>query len=86
VRPEELAARFHVQAAPLLAVLSDAGQIRYLGGYTDRKQGPLIRDREIMDGVRDRKQTPELPLFGCAVSQSLRKIIDPLGIKYGREG
>jgi hypothetical protein len=27
----------------------------------------------------------ELPVFGCAVSQSLQRMLDPLGLKYGFE-
>ena len=84
VNPEELLSRFRLQAAPLLAVISPAGDLRYLGGYSERKQGPDIRDLEIVAGLRARSAVDELPLFGCAVSQGLQDLLDPLGIKYNR--
>lgn len=80
---EALSERYAITAAPLLVVADPSGEVRYSGGYSDRKQGPVTRDREIIasamgsDGV-----LAALPLFGCAVSQSLQEALDPLGIKY----
>jgi hypothetical protein len=82
----ELAARFHVQSAPLFAVISDTGTLSYLGGYTERKQGALILDQSIASDLRKSKHVASLPLFGCAVSRSLQRALDPLGIKYDQKG
>jgi hypothetical protein len=80
--PAELAARYGVVAAPLLLVADASGRIRYSGGYTDRKQGPEIRDGQIIAALL-RDDTPaELPLFGCAVSRELQRVLDPLRLKY----
>jgi len=81
VSPEEFSRTYHFEAAPLLAVSDARGNLRYVGGYTDRKQGLAVRDVEIVRALQ-RNDTPgELPLFGCAVSRSLQELMDPLGIK-----
>ncbi|MBV1861911.1 MAG: hypothetical protein KUG77_26050 [Nannocystaceae bacterium] len=79
---EELAERFGLTAAPLFAVLDPVGQLRYLGGYTGRKQGLDIRDIEILAQLHREEQVDELPLFGCAVAKELQELLDPLRIKY----
>jgi len=77
----ELVERFHVEAAPLFIVAEASGALRYVGGYTDRKRGPEIRDLDLMAAV-GRGETPApLPLFGCATSTRLQARIDPLGLK-----
>jgi hypothetical protein len=81
VGKEELERRFHVVSAPLLAVVAPDGSIRYLGGYTERKQGLDIRDAAIIDEAKERGEPRALPLFGCAVSEELRALLDPLGLK-----
>jgi hypothetical protein len=83
VTPEELERDYHLRAAPLLVVADPVDEVRYLGGYTERKQGPAIRDVEIVADLRSGGAAAELPLFGCAVSRSLQTLIDPLGLKYG---
>jgi hypothetical protein len=77
----ELRERFHVQAVPLLLVLGPDGVIRYSGGYTERKQGLDIRDRQIIEGLVENRPAPELPVFGCAVSKQLQRLLDPLALK-----
>lgn len=92
IEPQELGTRFGIQSAPMLVVADSAARIRYLGGYTERKQGLEILDLEILHDLRSGPVgTAEaepyglghaLPLFGCAVSASLQELIDPLRIKY----
>jgi hypothetical protein len=82
VTPAELAEKYGFESAPLLAVGDPAGNVRYLGGFTDRKQGLEIRDLAIIQALQREEKTAELPLFGCAVSQSLQKLLDPLNLKY----
>jgi len=81
VSPEELSRKYHFQAAPLFAVSDPNGSLRYVGGYTDRKQGLAVRDVEIVRALQAHASPRELPLFGCAVSRSLQALTDPLGIK-----
>jgi len=82
LKREELADRFGLTAAPLFAVLDPSGTLRYLGGYTGRKQGLDVRDTRILAQLRDEQLVDELPLFGCAVAQELQELLDPLSIKY----
>jgi thioredoxin-related protein len=84
VTAEALANRFFVQSAPMLIVLDDTDTLRYAGGYTERKQGPDIRDTALIEGLISRAQVNELPMFGCAVSEALQQVLDPLGVKYTR--
>ena len=80
--PETLAERYTLTAAPLLVLADPDGQLWYTGGYTDRKQGPVRHDRQIIAAARAGAASPHLPLFGCAVSRSLPEALDPLGLKY----
>jgi hypothetical protein len=81
VTSTELRDRFHVQAAPLLLVLAPDGAVRYAGGYTDRKQGLDVRDTAIVRELIANGTARELPLFGCAVSKELQRLLDPLALK-----
>ena len=83
--PAQLSQKYHVQAAPMFAVMDPHGVLRYLGGYTERKQGLMTADVTIIERLRSERPVVELPLFGCAVSRSLQTLLDPLGIKYGAE-
>jgi hypothetical protein len=38
VSPEQLKAKYRIEAAPLLVVVDPHGQVRYSGGYTTRNQ------------------------------------------------
>lgn len=81
VTPEQLKARYRIEAAPLLVVSDPVGAVRYAGGYTERKQGQDVRDVAIVRALMQGDRAAELPLFGCAVSRSLQIMLDPLGLK-----
>ncbi|HWB73494.1 MAG TPA: hypothetical protein VG755_01035 [Nannocystaceae bacterium] len=81
VQPEELAERFAIEAAPLLLVVDPAGALRYRGGYSERKQSEALHDVAIIEGLRGDAEVSALPLFGCAVSDQLRRVLDPLGLR-----
>ena len=81
IKAPSLKQDYGIEAAPLLAVLSDQ-KTEYLGGYTDRKQGPDIRDVEIIEALAENAAAKELPLFGCGVSAELQVLLDPLKVKY----
>ena len=78
---EELKAQWHVEAAPLLVVADPYGEVRYVGGYTSRKQGPDVRDIAIIEDLQGDTPVEVLPLFGCAVSQALQSAVDPFGLR-----
>jgi hypothetical protein len=65
-------ARMGIEATPLLIAVDPNGLVRYAGGYTDRKQGPVIDDARILEGSRRPDVVASLPVFGCAVSDRLR--------------
>jgi len=81
IEPSALKTRFHLEAAPVLVVTDPAGEVRYVGGYTERKQGYALRDVEIVRALRAGRAEIELPLFGCAVSEQLARVLDPLGLR-----
>ncbi len=78
---QKLAELYEIDAAPLLVAIDPEGRVRYAGGYTDRKQGPDVRDRQILDALQRGDVVQPLPLYGCAVSKQLRRTLDPLGLK-----
>jgi hypothetical protein len=81
VAAETLAARFGIEGAPTFVLVDPARSVRYLGGYTRRQQGPDIRDLAIVRQVRQGDELPDLPVFGCAVSQRLKAVFDPFAIR-----
>ena len=81
IEPPELAARYGLEAAPVFVVADPEGELRYVGGYTTRKQGLDNRDLAIITELRAGHDQRELPLFGCAVSRSLQQLLDPLGLR-----
>lgn len=83
LEPAQLKALYRIESAPLLLILDPPGNLRYAGGYTDRKQGPAIHDLDILARLVADETTEPLPLFGCGVSRELQALLDPIGIKYG---
>lgn len=81
VTPSELKQLYEIESAPLLIATDDAGTIRYSGGYTSRKQGLAHQDVGILQSLLAGQSCPELPVYGCAVSQRLKDLIDPLNLK-----
>lgn len=81
--PDELAERYAIEAAPLLLVADPEGTMRYRGGYTDRKRSGDLHDTQIIEQLRTAGDATALPLFGCAVSDELRALLDPLGVRGG---
>lgn len=77
---DELRDRYHVEAAPLFVVSGPQGDVRYAGGYTREKQGADIRDLAIVEELRADRSPERLPTVGCAVSNELRAVLNPLEI------
>jgi thioredoxin-related protein len=78
---EQLQQRYAFSAVPALAIVEPDGRIDYLGGYTERKQGPNVEDVLFYRRARAGARLAALPLFGCAVSQALRRQLDPLSLR-----
>lgn len=79
---QQLLQKHGIESSPLLLVTDASETVVYSGGYTDIKQGPVIRDQEIIDDLIAGNHPTELPVFGCAVSSRLQRQTDPLGWKY----
>lgn len=78
---DRLVARFGFEAAPVMVVADPDDRVRYLGGYSERKQAPVLHDVEILRRARAGAVVRALPLFGCAVSARLQGAVDPLGLR-----
>jgi hypothetical protein len=81
VTPDDLVARYHVEAAPLLVIVDPGDAVRYVGGYTPRKQAADIRDVAVIAAVHRGEAVEPLPAFGCAVGRALSSKLDPLGVR-----
>lgn len=81
VSPQQLFSEYGVQSSPLMMIVDPQGMISYSGGYTSRKQGYAIQEPAIIEQVISGQAVDSLPVYGCAVSSSLRDLIDPLGLK-----
>lgn len=76
VRPAALAS-LGIEGAPLLVAVDPEGRVRYVGGYTSRKQGPDIEDVRLLQDAQSGSPLDRLPLFGCAVSDRLKRDLSP---------
>jgi hypothetical protein len=81
VTPEQLVAAYHIEAAPLLVIVDPHDTVRYVGGYTPRKQAADIRDVAVIAAVQRGEAVEPLPTFGCAIGRALSSRLDPLGIR-----
>jgi hypothetical protein len=79
IAEDDLVERYHVRAVPLLLVVAPDGAVRYVGGYTDHKQGPAPRDLEIVAAAIAGRAVPALPVLGCAVGRRLQVAFNPPG-------
>ncbi len=82
VSAEGLLTKFGIEAAPLFAVLDPEQRLRFVGGYTARKQSLAYQDIAALDALRSGLAPSPLPVFGCGVSNALQSALDPLGLKY----
>jgi len=81
VTPEQLVADYHIEAAPLLVIVDPHDTVRYVGGYTPRKQASDVRDLAVIAAVQSGETVEPLPTFGCAIGRALNSRLDPLGIR-----
>lgn len=82
ITPEELRSSHGIEASPLLLIVDAEGIVLFSGGYTSRKRGLSYQDEATIQAVLNGETPDPIPVFGCAVSEQLQKIVDPLGLKY----
>ncbi|HEY0254405.1 MAG TPA: hypothetical protein VGC41_22915 [Kofleriaceae bacterium] len=80
ITPDALHARFDLEAAPVLVVMSPDGELAYVGGYNRHKQSAAYEDISIIEELRQHRTATALPVFGCATSARLQRAVDPLGL------
>jgi hypothetical protein len=80
----ELASRFGLEAAPVLAVFDPAGRLRYVGGYYAHPATIQPLDERIYAQLTIGLSVDPLPVFGCAVSARLQQSLSPLGALFSR--
>lgn len=80
---DRIALQTQLTGGPCLLVLSPDGKVVYAGGYSPRPPNRLtpIEDRQIWEEIRNGMVPAVRPMFGCAASQTLQQLQDPLGIK-----
>jgi hypothetical protein len=72
-----------VAGAPVLFVYDrDSDAVLYAGGYAPRRPSRL---GAIVSAVRAGESPRPHPAYGCIVGSDLRRRVDPLGLKYGRQ-
>ena len=80
VSAHALGAEFHIEAAPMLVVTDAGGNVRYAGGYSKFKGAPS-EERRILERMLAGEPPRQLPILGCAVSERLKALIDPWGLR-----
>jgi len=61
VTPQQLVADYHIQAAPLLVIVDPHDTVRYVGGYTPRKQASDVHDLAVIAAVQRGATVEPLP-------------------------
>jgi hypothetical protein len=80
ITPTMLHDNYHLEAAPVLVVMSPDDEVVYMGGYNRHKQSAAYEDVAIITDLRAHRATEPLPVFGCAISERLARLIDPLNL------
>ncbi|MEK2687766.1 hypothetical protein [Bdellovibrio sp. GT3] len=87
MKPEELQEDISKLGVPFLLISTPKGDTVYAGGYSEKsiKDGSPIRDLEILNSLQGKGTVKNFPIFGCAVSRKLQKIVDPFSMKYSNQ-
>jgi hypothetical protein len=70
----EQLARYGVESVPSLIAVDPDDGVRYAGGYTRRAPGLEPEDLRILEASRS-SPVVALPVFGCAISERLRRAL-----------
>jgi hypothetical protein len=73
---------YGVQGVPQLEIASPGGEILFRGGYRERGAAPgAFSDLRALAALTAHQPAPVLPILGCATTQRLRGLLDPLRLK-----
>lgn len=79
---EQAAKEYSIDAVPQLVVFGPMGDIKYSGGYNDRRI-EVFEDLQVLNKLKKGQVVKAFPIFGCANGSELISQIDPWGLKYG---
>lgn len=84
LRTAELKEKYGIEGVPWLAIFSPAAEALYSGGYNDHpiSKHTRIRDLELFAQAKSGQAPAPLPVYGCATSERLKRLLDPLHLKY----
>jgi hypothetical protein len=85
IAAEKLAADHQIQGAPWLVLFHADGRTAYSGGYSRQRPGVAGTSSELpglMAAVAAGRSAEALPAYGCATSESLRRQLDPLNLRF----
>ncbi|UYL09930.1 hypothetical protein B9G69_004990 [Bdellovibrio sp. SKB1291214] len=87
LNPENIKEDISKLGVPFLLITTPQGDTVYAGGYSEKsvQDGGPIRDLEILQGLQGKGTVQNFPIFGCAVSRKLQKIVDPFSLKYSKQ-
>jgi hypothetical protein len=71
-----------VQGVPTLEIVAPTGRVAFRGGYRKLGAAPgAYLDVAILSGLMASRPVGAIPIYGCATSTRLRRLLDPLGLK-----
>ena len=75
----------NLSSVPFLAFYDDQYRVQYAGGYTTDAITPFanFQDLDILNDLIKSHKIKSLPIKGCSVSAKFKKLLDPIGLKYG---
>ncbi len=84
LNPDDLKEDISKLGVPFLLITTPKGDTVYAGGYSEKsvQDGSPIKDLEILQSLQGTRTVASFPIFGCAVSRKLQKIVDPFSMKY----
>jgi hypothetical protein len=84
LNPDDLKEDITKLGVPFLLITTPKGDTVYAGGYSEKsvQDGSPIKDLEILNSLQGKGTVASFPIFGCAVSRKLQKIVDPFSMKY----
>jgi hypothetical protein len=73
-----------ISGVPLLVVHDENRNVLYQGGYAKKIVTPVtpILEQEIIKNALNHIKQKKYPVMGCATSEKIQKVLDPLNLKY----
>lgn len=74
-----------VDGVPLLVIFDQSSTVQYVGGYASTMINSTteLQDLKKLNEIKLNQASGVLPVLGCAVADDYKKLLDPLGLKYG---